>query len=614
VGVNKKKALVQLELMWPFLSRVSKNHRKPLPHNQGSMNWRQLICHQRFNNSNESQISSNLLSTGIKIAIVMNGCAHMNHSMDFPSDLLMHRRTGQNTSSHKLVHSLERKLEEITVLYKISQILGSTLNCQEVFPDILGIFHSHLRMSRGTITLMNPLSGELEIYAAHGMKKEEIERGRYLVGEGITGKVVETGEPAIIPQIEKEPLFLNRTRSRDHLKKSDISFICVPIKNSSAVYGALSVDRLFSEEIAFEEDVRLLSIIASIIAQGLKIHQMVKDEKDQLLTENLTLKENLKEKYSLYNIVGTSNKMAEVFQMIERVAETDVTVLIRGESGTGKELVANAIHFSSPRASKPFLKLNCAALPDALVESELFGYEKGAFTGATEQRMGRFERANGGTLFLDEIGTLNPTAQAKLLRVLQEKEFERIGGNRTLKVDVRILAATSKDLERSIGEGTFREDLYYRLNVFPIFMPPLRERKTDILLLADHFVEKYHQKYEKDVRRISTPAIDMLMQYHWPGNVRELENCLERAVLLCTDRVIHGYHLPPTLQTGERSDTIPTFSYEGAMRNFERELIIDALKNARGSMAKAARLLKTTERVISYSIKKLRIDPRVYRT
>jgi Nif-specific regulatory protein len=298
--------------------------------------------------------------------------------------------------------------------------------------------------------------------------------------------------------------------------------------------------------------------------------------------------------------------------MIARISGTDVTVLIRGGSGTGKELVANAIHFNSPRASKLFLKLNCAALPDTLVESELFGHERGAFTGATEQRIGRFERADSGTLFLDEIGTLNLTAQAKLLRVLQEKEFERIGGSQTIRVDVRIIAATSKDLEKSIEEGTFRQDLYYRLNVFPIFMPSLRERRTDILLLADHFIEKFNQKHKRDVRRISTPAIDMLMQYHWPGNVRELENCIERAVLFCTDRVIHSHHLPPTLQTGEQSGTVPSLSFEGAIRSFGKELIIDALKNSRGNMAKAARLLKTTERVISYSVKKLQINPKTY--
>ncbi len=253
----------------------------------------------------------------------------------------------RKSPSDNPVLSPERKLQEITVLYEVSQLIGGTLNCQDVFSDILGTFHTRLGMNRGTITLLNPATGKLEISAAHGMSVEEVARGRYLVGEGITGKVMETGEPAVVPQIEKEPLFLNRTRSRDRLEKRDISFICVPIKNGAFTYGTLSVDRLFSEDIAFEEDVRLLSIIASMIAQGLKIREMVLDEKKELLTENVSLKEKLKERYSLYNIVGTSNKMAEVFRMIERVSETDVTALIRGESGTGKELVANAIHFNS---------------------------------------------------------------------------------------------------------------------------------------------------------------------------------------------------------------------------------------------------------------------------
>jgi Nif-specific regulatory protein len=513
----------------------------------------------------------------------------------------------------KLVTTLERKIKELTVLYEISQLIGSGVECQEVCSNILHIFHTRLGMNRGTMTLLNPITGELLIQAAHGMSQEEMGRGKYLIGEGITGRVAETGEAMVVPQIEKEPLFLNRTQSRNRLTKTDISFICVPIKTGPKVLGTLSVDRLFSRDIAFQEDVRLLSIISSMIAQGLKIQEMRKDEKEHLLNENTTLKEKLKERYSLFNMIGTSNKMTEVFRMTDTVASTDVTVLIRGESGTGKELVANAIHFNSSRASKPFVKLNCAALPDALVESELFGHERGAFTGATEQRRGRFESADGGTLFLDEIGTLNPTSQAKLLRILQQKEFERIGGNTTLSVDVRIVAATNKDLERSIEEGTFREDLYYRLNVFPLFIPPLRERKTDILLLSDHFIEKCNKRHQKNVRRISTPAIDMLMQYHWPGNVRELENCMERAVLFSTDGVIHSYHLPPTLQTGERSGTVPSFSFEGALNNLERELVLDALKNSRGNMAKAARLLKTTERVVSYSVKKFRLHPKIYR-
>ncbi len=528
----------------------------------------------------------------------------------------LHQRRGPSppSSQEKLLFTLERKLKELTVLYKISQRLGSGQNCEEVLPEILRIFHSHLGMNRGTIALLDSLTGQIEVRAAHGMTEEEVKRGRYLVGEGITGKVVESGKPMFVPQIEKEPLFLNRTRCRDHIKKSNISFICVPIKNGQNILGALSVDRLFSEEIAFEEDVRLLSIVASMIAQGLKIHQMIQEEKEELLNENLLLKEKLRERYNPYNILGKSNKMNEVFQMIEQISNTDVTVLIRGESGTGKELVANAIHFNSLRSLQPFIKINCAALPENLIESELFGHEKAAFTGATEQRIGRFERANRGTLFLDEIGTLDLNAQAKLLRVLQEKEFERIGGSRTIRVDVRIIAATSRNLEKSMKEGTFREDLYYRLNVFPIFISPLRERKTDILLLTDHFVEKFNRKHKKHVRRISTPAIDMLMQYHWPGNVRELENVIERAVLLCTDRVIHSYHLPPTLQTGERSGTVPSLSFEEARKNLEKELIIDALKNSRGKMAEAARLLRTTERVVSYSVRKLGINPKSYRS
>jgi Nif-specific regulatory protein len=288
-------------------------------------------------------------------------------------------------------------------------------------------------------------------------------------------------------------------------------------------------------------------------------------------------------------------------------------VLIRGESGTGKELAANAIHYNSPRAQQPFVKVNCAALPENLIESELFGHEKGAFTGAIRQKPGKFELANKGTIFLDEVGSVGLDVQVKLLRVLQEREFERVGGYHTLKTDIRIIAATSKNLEQAVEEGTFRSDLYYRLNVFPIYMPPLRERKTDILLLADFFLEKYARENRKDIRRLSTPAIDMLMQYHWPGNVRELENSIERAVLLCDGGVIHSYHLPPTLQTGQESDTIPALSLEESVANLEREMIIDALKNTQGNMARAAKLVHITERKFTYKANKYGVHYRAYR-
>jgi Nif-specific regulatory protein len=305
--------------------------------------------------------------------------------------------------------------------------------------------------------------------------------------------------------------------------------------------------------------------------------------------------------------------MREVFQMISQVSKSNATVLIRGESGTGKELAANSIHYNSPRAKNAFVKVNCAALPSNLIESELFGHEKGAFTGAIRQKPGKFEIANKGSIFLDEIGSISLDVQASLLRVLQEKEFERVGGHKSIKTDVRVIAATNKNLEEAVEQGHFREDLYYRLNVFPIYMPPLRERKTDILLLADHFLEKYALENGKEIRRFSTPAIDMLMNYHWPGNVRELENCIERAVLLCEEGVVHSYHLPPTLQTGVESDTLPELSLEEAVANLEREMIIDALKNSRGNITQAADLLKTTVRKFAYKAKKYDVDYRNYR-
>jgi Nif-specific regulatory protein len=305
--------------------------------------------------------------------------------------------------------------------------------------------------------------------------------------------------------------------------------------------------------------------------------------------------------------------MREVFQMISQVSKSNATVLLRGESGTGKELAANAIHYNSLRSNNPFVKVNCAALPSNLIESELFGHEKGAFTGAIQQKRGKFELANKGTIFLDEVGSVGVDVQVKLLRVLQEKEFERVGGYETIKVDVRIIAATNKNLEQAVEEETFRGDLYYRLNVFPIYMPPLKERKTDILLLADFFLEKYAKENHKDIRRFSTPAIDMLMQYHWPGNVRELENCIERAVLLCEEGAVHSYHLPPTLQTAEASGTMPGRSLEDELANLERDMIVDALKSTRGNMAKAALILKTTERKFAYKAKKHSVDYRLYR-
>jgi len=507
-----------------------------------------------------------------------------------------------------------KRIEEITLFYEISQALNEHLELKTSLYKVLDILSSSLNMVRGTVSILDPLRDEISIEVAHHLSLSAIERVRYKLGEGITGRVIQSGKAVAIPKISEEPMFLDRTAVRKKLKDyQELSFICVPIKKGNHVVGALSVDRPYDEQYALKDGQKLLSVVATMIAQHVINLETIRREKEQLRAENRRLRDELENKYRVTNIIGNSNKMREVFQMISQVCKSSATVLVRGESGTGKELVANSVHYNSPKAKGPFIKVNCAAIPANLIESELFGHEKGAFTGAIKQKLGKFELAHKGTIFLDEIGSIGLDVQANLLRVLQEKEFERVGGQRTIKVDVRIVAATNKNLEKAVEDGSFRGDLYYRLNVFPIYMPPLRERKTDILLLSDFFLEKYSKENGKDIKRFSTPAIDMLMDYHWPGNVRELENCIERSVLLCDGGVIHSYHLPPTLQTGQESDTLPELSLEDAITNLEREMIIDALKNTRGNITEAARVLKTTVRKFAYKAKRYGIHYSHYR-
>jgi len=348
--------------------------------------------------------------------------------------------------------------------------------------------------------------------------------------------------------------------------------------------------------------------VAGMIAHDVKARRMAHLQHEALESENLKLRDALEENIRPANMVGNSTAAREVYRRINQVAGANTTCLIRGESGTGKELVAAAIHFLSARRDGPFTKVNCAALSDNLLESEPFGHERGAFSGAVNSRIGRFEEANGGTLFLDEIGDFSPTVQVKLLRVLQERQFERVGSNNTQTIDVRIITATNRDLETAVKNGSFRQDLYYRINVFTIWLPPLRERRDDILLLANYFVQKYAKQMNKQIHRISTPAINMMIAYHWPGNVRELENCIEYAVLLSDDGVIAGHHLPPTLQMPDSSDRTASGSFKLLTTSFERDLITDALKRTEGNINAAARDLGISPRMVRYKVQNLGID------
>jgi Nif-specific regulatory protein len=497
------------------------------------------------------------------------------------------------------------------MLVEVSQALTGTLNLQAGLYGVLEVLERRCRALRGAITLLEEASGMLVVEAALGYPRPS-GRVRYRIGEGVTGMVAQSGTPAVVPRVAREPRFLRRAAERSQ-RDEETSFICVPVTLDGSTIGTLGIEQTYVPNLDGERTLNALRITAGMVAQALRIQRLVDAERRQLVEENTQLRQELRQRYDFTHLIGNSGPMREVFDQVGQVVGTTATVLIRGESGTGKELIAHALHQHSPRVHKPFIRVNCAALPETLAESELFGYERGAFTGAQARRKGRFELADGGTLFLDEIGELSPSTQAKLLRVVQEREFERLGGTSTLRVDVRLITATNVDLERALAEGSFREDLYYRLNVFTICVPPLRERKSDILLLADHFVEKYAGLHGRGIKRISTPAIDMLVSYHWPGNVRELENTIERAVLVADGDVIHGHHLSPTLQTAEASGTVVSGSLGEAVAAFESNLIQDALKSTRGNRARAARLLSTTERIINYKIRRYGIDPRRFR-
>ena len=496
----------------------------------------------------------------------------------------------------------------LAALYQISRILAEGFGQEAMLGEILEVLQRRLDMCHGTIMLVSHDSTELSVEAvglpqAHGAAA----KATYRRGEGITGRVLQTGQAAIIPRVSEEPSFCGRVHRRTDEGHLDVGFICVPIKLEADTIGTLSIDILRSETPAMEKEEWLLSVVASMVAYDVMSRRRSRIQTEALTRENERLRHALEDRYTPENIIGNSKVMREVYTKIQQVAAAHTTVLVTGESGTGKELVASALHYGSSRSEGPFVKVNCAALNEQLLESELFGHEKGAFTGAIATRIGRIEEAEGGTLFLDEIGDFSHAVQVKLLRILQERQYARVGSNQIRDADVRIVVATNRDLESAIANGDFRQDLYYRINVFPIALPPLRKRNNDILLLANTFVERFARQMNKDVNRISTCAINMMMAYHWPGNVRELENCIERAVLVSDDVAIHGRHLPPTLQLPV-PESKPCGSLKAEVNALEKDLIIEALKRAQGRVSLAADELGITSRMIRYKIKNLNID------
>ena len=515
---------------------------------------------------------------------------------------------------------------ELQALFEIAQLIGSAVDLESNLAGILRILHDTLQMERGTLALLDGSGSKLVIRASCGLTRAEVDRGVYKINEGVIGKVFRSGSPFVVPDVHSEPLFLNRTGARKLIDKERISFVGVPVLLANQSVGVLSVDRLFGPEVSFEEDVRFLSVLATLIAQFLELHQAIAHKEAVLREENLSLRAELVNRYSYRNIIGQSKPMQEVFRTIDKVAPSRATALVLGESGTGKELVARAIHQVSGRDEKPFVKVNCAALPENLLESELLGHEKGAFTGATAMKKGRFELAHKGTLFLDEIGELPLNLQAKLLRVLQEQHFERLGGVQTIKVDVRVVAATNRSLEKAVAEGNFRADLFYRLNVVPILLPSLAERLEDVPVLLDFFLGECNVRNDRQVR-FSREVVDFFGCYRWPGNVRELQNLIERLVIMADDDQVRMADLPSYMVAEpETIDAVTSFAPAvpvvveagigpatrlagESLKDLDRRQVEESLQRHGWVQARAARELGLTQRQIGYRVKKYQLVP-----
>jgi Nif-specific regulatory protein len=565
----------------------------------------------------------------------------------------------------------QRSHVELITVYEVSRILCASLDIDRTFHAALNVLAAQMDLPRVMIVLVDAKESLLRVHSSAGLSREQEQRGRWQAGEGVIGHVYSSGIPAVVPDVAQAPEFIDRTGAFSPQEGRRLAFVAVPLKTDRHVVGALAAQREVSGGARLSDDQRILTMVASLLAQAAQLHEAVRDEHQRLQRETSRLQKALQRqprgRYALDNVIGDSKPMQQVFVEVHQAAPSRATVLLRGESGTGKEAIARAVHFLSPRKDAPFIKVNCAALTESLLESELFGHEKGAFTGAIGERKGRFELAHGGTLFLDEIGDISPGFQAKLLRVLQEREFERVGGSKPVKVDVRLICATNRDLEKMVQRGEYRADLYYRINVVSIFLPPLRERRADIAPLVAHFIDRYNKENRKQLK-VTPEAMAVLSSCYWPGNVRELENCIERTATMMQGDTIRDFAFPckqnkcltQTLHFLEKPDAVaavvplktrpsaaspagsalpglpaatespsdddgvtligPTHAParkgsgdsappEGAD---ERERLIWAMEQCGWVQAKAARLLRLTPRQLGYALQKNRIEVRKF--
>jgi Nif-specific regulatory protein len=501
----------------------------------------------------------------------------------------------------------------VPLLFEMGRAISEQNDLSLALEILLDSMRRDMAVERAMINLHHRETGSIFIHKSMGLTEEERAKGVYYPGEGITGRVIETARPIVVRRIGDEPAFLNRTGSLSLAEDCEHAFVCVPILRGKKVLGSISAVRRYENDKLLEKHVDALVVVSYMLAQAVELYLVENVDKVLWEERHRKLMGELRARFMPSNIIGASKAMMEVFALLHKVAKTRTTVLLLGESGVGKEMIANAIHFDGRHPDGPLVKFNCAALPENILESELFGHEKGSFTGATQLRKGRFEEADGGTIFLDEVGELSLGVQAKLLRVLQERAFERVGGNKTVTVDIRIVAATNKNLAEMVERGTFRQDLYFRLNVFPLMVPPLRDRGSDIVTLAEHFVADFAKENGKEIKRITTPALNMLMNYHWPGNVRELENVIHRAVILTEDDAIHGYNLPLSLQSPVFTGADIQNGLEAKLAAIEYEMLVEALRLHQGNATEAARELGLTRRTMGLRMKKYRLSYQAFR-